>query len=249
MGIQRGDPDAWPRGVSASRLDSPRSSRGASLTRVCERALFDVDLRYIDYANTPLFGTSVADGGLGWQSVFAVAFGVQYKATDRLSLLGGYLYNTDPIKNEATLFNVQAPGIITNTLSIGASFNVTEDITASLSWVHGFRNSITGPILQLPGASARLDAQVDTLWMGFNVRFGRKKTHAPAGGQGDWIYDGPSPSTSAPLYYGVATPMPDEVTSAGPAVGASAYPDAQPPAQTASPPGENSNVPESIANQ
>ena len=165
IGIQAGLPEIISWGVAYKGL---------------ARTLIDVDLRYIDYANTPLFGTKVVDGGLGWQSVFAVAFGVQYKATDRLTLLGGYLYNTNPIRNEATLFNVQAPGIITNTLSLGASFNITEDITASLAWVHGFRNSIEGPILQLPGSSVRLDAQVDTLWMGFNVRFGRKKRNGPA---------------------------------------------------------------------
>ncbi len=74
------------------------------------RTLIDVDLRYFDYANTSLFGTKVVDGGLGWQSVFAVAVGAQYQATDRLMLRSGYLYNTNPIRNEATLFNVQAPG-------------------------------------------------------------------------------------------------------------------------------------------
>ena len=155
------------------------------------RTLIDVDLRYIDYANTPLFGTKVVDGGLGWQSVFAVALGVQYKATDRLSLMGGYLYNTNPVRSEATLFNVQAPGIITNTLSFGASFNITEDITTTLAWVHGFRNSSEGSILQLPGSSIRLDAQIDTIWMGFNVRFGRKKNKGPADGQGGLISSEP----------------------------------------------------------
>jgi long-chain fatty acid transport protein len=159
--------------------------------------LIDVDLRYIDYANTPLFGTKVVDGGLGWQSVFAVAIGAQYKATDRLTLRAGYLYNTNPVRNETTLFNVQAPGIITNTLSLGASYDITQDVTASLAWVHGFRNSVEGSILQVPGSSVRLDAQVDTLWMGVNVRFGRKKQNGPAKSQDSFVYDGsiaPSPS-------------------------------------------------------
>ena len=62
------------------------------------KTLIDVDLRYIDYANTSLFGTKVIDGGLGWQSVFAVALGGQYQATDRITLRGGYLYNTNPIR-------------------------------------------------------------------------------------------------------------------------------------------------------
>ena len=79
----------------------------------------------MDYADTSLFGTPVRDGGLGWQSIFVLALGAQYQATDRLTLRGGYLYNMNPIRSEATLFNVQAPGIITNTLSLGASIRST----------------------------------------------------------------------------------------------------------------------------
>lgn len=151
------------------------------------RTLIDVDLRYIDYANSALFGTKVVDGGLGWQSVFAVAVGAQYQATDRLMLRSGYLYNTNPIRNEATLFNVQAPGIITNMLTLGASYDLTEDVTFSLAWMHGFRNSIEGPVLQIPHSSVRLDAQIDTLWAGVNIKFGRSKRKTP-----DPIPSGPS---------------------------------------------------------
>ena len=144
------------------------------------RTLIDVDLRYIDYANSSLFGTKVVDGGLGWQSVFAVATGAQYQATDRITLRGGYLYNTNPIRGVTTLFNAQAPGIITNTLTLGASYQLTEDVTFSMAWMHGFRNAIEGPILQVPGSSVRLDAQVDTLWAGVNVKFGRSRRKDPA---------------------------------------------------------------------
>jgi hypothetical protein len=77
-----------------------------------ERALIDLDRRYLDYADAGLFGQSVRDGGLGWKSVFAVAPGNSYDLTDRLTLRGGYLYNTNPIPAPATLFNVQLPGII-----------------------------------------------------------------------------------------------------------------------------------------
>ena len=65
------------------------------------KTLIDVDLRYFDYANTELFGQKVIDGGLGWRSVFAVAMGDQYQATDRLTFRAGYLYNTNPIPQPA----------------------------------------------------------------------------------------------------------------------------------------------------
>ena len=140
-----------------------------------ERALIDVDLRYFDYKNTTLYGTKPGNGGLGWSSIFAVAVGGQYQATDRVTLRAGYLFNTNPIKETFTLFNVQAPGFLQHMLTLGGSYKLTDDITLSLAWTHQFRNSIEGPILQLPGARVKMDAQIDSIVMGLNVQFGKPK--------------------------------------------------------------------------
>jgi long-chain fatty acid transport protein len=45
----------------------------------------------------------------------------------------------------------------------------------SAAWVHGFRNAITGPIGQVPGSQARLDAQVDSLVVGLTIQYGAKR--------------------------------------------------------------------------
>jgi long-chain fatty acid transport protein len=140
-----------------------------------EGLLVDVDFRYLDYANTALFGQSLSSGGLGWRSVFAVATGAQYALTDRLTLRGGYLFNTNPIPTEGTLFNVQLPGIIQHTLSFGASFRLTDDVVLSAAWVHGFRNAIQGNIAEERGVFSKFDTQYDSLVMGLNVQFGGKR--------------------------------------------------------------------------
>ena len=46
--------------------------------------------------------------------------------------------------------------------------------------MHGFRNAIESPIVQIPGTSVRLDAQLDTLWAGVNIKFGGLKRKGPA---------------------------------------------------------------------
>ena len=233
MGLQRRDSRTWPRAGSASRRSLPEIFSWGVAYKGLPKTLIDVDLRYIDYANTSLFGTKVVDGGLGWQSVFVVALGAQYQATDRLTLRGGYLYNTNPIRNATTLFNVQAPGIITNTLTLGASYQVTENVTASLAWMHGFRNAIEGPILQIPGSSVRLDAQVDTLWAGVNIKFGGPKRK---GGGGPTASGSGSSNIPPPATWGgadvPATPdagwpeIPMPMPPLGPAGDATAAPDA-----------------------
>ena len=165
IGVQAGLPEIISWGVAYKGLP---------------KTLIDVDLRYFDYANTPLFGAQVSNGGLGWRSVFAVATGVQYEVSDKLTLRAGYLYNTNPIPATNTLFNAQAPAITTNTLSLGSSYKMTPNITASAAWVHGFRNSITGTVEQIPGAFTRLDAQTDSLVVGLNIQFGKSRKSGPA---------------------------------------------------------------------
>jgi long-chain fatty acid transport protein len=172
-----------------------------------ERALVDVDFRYFDYHNTDLFGQSTQTGGLGWNSVFAVAVGLQYELTERLTLRGGYLFNTEPIPHTATLFNVQLPGIITNTMSFGTTYKLTDDIKLSLAWVHGFRDSIQGGIRELPGASAKIDCQTDSIVLGLNVQFGAPRKLAG-------LNNSPSPSPSpSSLAVGLAPVTPTSVPS------------------------------------
>ncbi len=107
-----------------------------------------------------------------------MAVGGQYQATDRLTLRSGYLYNTNPIKGTDTLFNIQAPGFMTQMLALGASYKLTDDIVLSLAWTHQFRNSISGPVLQIPGERIKLDAQMDSIVVGLNVQFGGPRKHA-----------------------------------------------------------------------
>lgn len=172
-------PDLSPRRIGV-QADIPAIYSWGIAYKGIDRALIDVDLRYMDYANAALFGQSVAGGGLGWRGVFSAAIGGQYALTDRLTVRAGYLYNTNPIPETATLFNVQLPAIITNTLSLGASYSLTEDIMLSLAWVHGFRNSIEGGVEQLPGATAKFDTQTDSLVAGLNIQFGGTKRRTEA---------------------------------------------------------------------
>jgi len=142
-----------------------------------ERTIIDLDLRYLDYANTNLFGAAAPPqgAGLGWSSVFAVALGGQYQATDKLSLRAGYLFNTNPVPSARTLLNIELPAITQNLLAFGTSYKLTDDITFSLAYTHQFRNSMTGPILQLPGTSVREDVQIDSIIAGVNIQFGGKR--------------------------------------------------------------------------
>lgn len=130
------------------------------------------DLRYLDYANTTLWGDSIPTPGLAWSSVFAVALGAEYQLSDRMAVRAGYLANENPIPSVATLFNMQLPTINTNQLALGGSLKLTDAITMDSAIVYGFSNGISGPI-PLPGSRtvANIGMRQDFISAVFGMRF------------------------------------------------------------------------------
>ncbi len=168
------NPDLSPRTIG-TQADVPAIYSWGVAYQGIERLLIDVDMRYFDYRNAALWGDSIQSGGLDWNSIFALAVGGQYQLSDMLTLRGGYLFNQNPINQAQTLFNIQAPGFIQHTLSLGASVRLNENVLFTAGWAHGFRNAIEGPIGQIPGTTARMDAQTDFILAGLTIQYGGKR--------------------------------------------------------------------------
>ena len=140
--------------------------------RGIERLTLGMDMRYFDYANAKTFGTPVRDGGLGWESAFAVAVGGNYQLTDRVAVRAGYQYNTNPLESTSTLFNAQAPAIIQNTISVGTTMSLTEAMSMSVGYAYGFKNEVTRTASQVPTARVAIDAASHSLLFNIQIKFG-----------------------------------------------------------------------------
>jgi long-chain fatty acid transport protein len=145
-----------------------------------ERWLFAADFRYYDYRNTDGFRSTGYDAtgavvGLGWDSIFAVALGAQYQWSENVSLRIGYCWNENPIDDRNTFFNPVSPLIIQHTLSLGASYKITDNWLLSAAYLHGFENSIEGPVFTAAGPAAGTSIEsttyVETLLFGLTVKF------------------------------------------------------------------------------
>ena len=164
------------------RFDYPMiMSLGTAYTGF-ERWLIACDVRYYDYQAAAGFGdaaTYSATGavtGLGWRSVVSVHLGTQYQATDRLLLRFGYQYNDNPIGSDVAFFNVASPMIVQHIVSTGVTYFMTDQLSLSAAYVHGFENSITGPFC-MPGVGAVAGTSVtsrvsaDAAVVGVNLRY------------------------------------------------------------------------------
>lgn len=162
-------------------LDAPMiASVGTAYTGFA-RTLIAVDARYVGYRNTQGFsnfgfGPNGAVQGLGWGDVFALAAGSQYMVTDDLAVRFGYSFNTNPIPNDRTFYNIMSPLVIQHGVSLGGSYNVTASLKISLAYSHFFENSISGPIISpvfgaLPGTNVTMKASADVVTLGASFLF------------------------------------------------------------------------------
>jgi long-chain fatty acid transport protein len=146
-----------------------------------ERWLLAADLHYIDFSNTnglrdSGFTPTGAVRGVGQHSIWAIALGAQYQLTEALCVRMGYTFNQDPINSLHVSANVASPTIIQNTVSVGASYNVTDCLSVSFAYAHAFQNSVTGPLVApfgaVPGTSITSVVSADTFVLGATLKFG-----------------------------------------------------------------------------
>lgn len=156
-------------------------SFGGSYTG-CPGLTVAVDVRYIDFDNADGLGDPAgfdatgASTGLGMESIFSVATGVQYELTDCTSVRIGYLASENAIPDGAATFNVGSPTLLQHMLALGVSTQLSPAIKASIAWMHIFHNSIDGPFTSaltgpVPGSSVEIDAHNDVLAAGISVRY------------------------------------------------------------------------------
>lgn len=178
----------FPRSATLS-LDLPAIISVGTSYKGFDRWLLAADLRYLNFSNTGAFGDSGFTtppgslNGIGLDSIFAVALGAQYRMTDALALRAGYSWNENPISNSQTSANAASPLIIQNTLSAGASYQLTDSFLVSMAYMHCFENSITGSIVTaggpIAGSSVTSTAAADSLLIGATVKFGCPKCQVP----------------------------------------------------------------------
>ena len=134
--------------VAEVKVDLPSVvSLGTAYSGI-DQLLVAIDIRYFGYGQAAGFGDKPdggKDSGLGWNSLFSMALGAQYQAADNLYLRVGYTFQQNPIKSGEAYVNVATPLIQQHLVSVGGTWQVAPNVGLVIAYVHGFRNSVTGP--------------------------------------------------------------------------------------------------------
>jgi len=138
-------------------LDVPAIYAGGLACSPGRRLTLAVDGKYITYARTRGFSESgfAPDGsvkGFGWQNIWSIASGAQFRPTSKFALRAGYNYSGNPIPSALSMFNTPAPAVVQHHLTVGAGY-VFDGFGVDVGYYHAFRNSVTGPFQTMGGAA------------------------------------------------------------------------------------------------
>ncbi len=87
---------------------------------------------------------SVNGSGFGWRDVTAVKLGASYAYSDTLTVRAGYNHSTQPIRQSETLFNILAPGVIQDHVTLGATWVLPNKSELSFAYMHAFEENVNG---------------------------------------------------------------------------------------------------------
>jgi long-chain fatty acid transport protein len=147
------------------------------------------DLQRINYGDIESVGNKVdcffaglcqlgADNGpgFGWRNMTVFKLGVSYAWSDKLTLRAGVSTTNQPIPKSQTLFNMIAPGVVENHLTLGATWAVSPTSELSLAYMHAFSKKVKGsnsiPLGGgFPGGNANLKMYEDSLGIAYGMKF------------------------------------------------------------------------------
>jgi len=149
------------------QLNAPAVLVGGLAFTPNDRLAIAVDGKWINYENTEGFKDT-----LGFKDITVFDAGVQWRATDKVTLRGGYNRGENPIPDELTFINVAVPAIFEDRVTAGFGMRVNESLELNAAYYHVFENRITGPFLgptgPVPGTSVTTEMTMDSIVLTFS---------------------------------------------------------------------------------
>lgn len=112
--------------------------------------------------------------GFGWRDINVVKLGVQWEMDSTWTLRAGYNKGGNPIGTADVMFNVLAPGVIEQHVTLGATMKLSKDQEVSGFFMHARKNSVTGPAMPPPagpGGTQTIEMYQNSLGVQYSKKF------------------------------------------------------------------------------
>lgn len=119
-------------------------------------------------------GASASSIGFGWNDVSAWKLGIEYQWDGNLTLRAGYNRSDNPIEARDVTFNILAPGVVQDHLTMGFTYGVSRSSEVTLAYMHAFKKSVQGPASNpyfAVGGTETISLSENSLGIAWGTRF------------------------------------------------------------------------------
>lgn len=147
------------------------------------------DIQKINYGDVPAIANALdanclfagtcplgsANGpGFGWSDMTVYKFGMSYEYSKNLTLRAGFSTGKQPIPAGQTFFNILAPGVVEDQLTLGATWTLANKDELTVGYMHAFDKTVSGSNsipAGLGGGEANIKMHQDSLGIGYGLKF------------------------------------------------------------------------------
>jgi len=171
-------------------MDIPESYGVGMAWQATPQLVIAADIMQINYSKInavgnplrfpPGAGTMLGNNrgsGFGWDDVTAYKIGVAYDLNKEWTVRAGYNHGDQPIPKSQTFFNILAPGVVEDHLTLGATWRLQNGGEVTFAYMHAFEEKVkgSGSIPNTPfglgGGNADLKMYEDSFGIAYGVKF------------------------------------------------------------------------------
>jgi len=143
-------------------FDIPENYNVGIAVKATPRVTVAFDIQQINYSDVKSIANGVTNSlsappanplgsangsGFNWRDQTAFKLGLEHEYSKNLTLRAGYNYGKSPVRDDidSVTFNILAPGVVEQHLTLGATWILQNKSELTVSYMHAFSNSVTGP--------------------------------------------------------------------------------------------------------
>jgi long-chain fatty acid transport protein len=168
------------------RFDIPENYGIGIAVKAMPKLTVAADIQQINYGSVKaianpncggagcLLGTS-GGSGFGWRDMTVFKLGVSYELSKDMTLRAGVSTNRQPIPARETFFNILAPGVVENHLTLGGTWTLANKNELTVGYMHAFKKTVNGSgsvaATGMGAGEANLHMSQDSLGLAYGIKF------------------------------------------------------------------------------
>jgi long-chain fatty acid transport protein len=168
-------------------FDIPENYGVGIAVKTTSKLTVAADVLRINYGDIPAVGNPVdslftgtllgsTNGpGFGWQNTTVYKIGLAYELKPGTTLRAGYVTLDQPIPASQTFFNILAPGVVEDHLTLGLTMEMSKTSELSFMYMHAFEKKVNGsgsiPAVPFGGGEANLRMSQDSIGVAYGWKY------------------------------------------------------------------------------